>query len=68
VFSYYGKTLFAIAMFREVDDPKTIPKFHSRSLDAKGTFFFDVWLLEFDSQRTMKVNLMHYILLKNHFF
>ena len=41
MFSYYDKDLFGMYMLREVDDPRTLPKFHSRSLFPKETFFFD---------------------------
>jgi hypothetical protein len=59
IFSYYGKTIFAIAGFKELDDPHTYPKFHSRSLDPKDTFFFDVPVLSYQLIQPMMVIILN---------
>lgn len=55
MFSYYGANLYAISMFRELTCPKTIPKFHSRSLDPAETFYFDVHIHPSDFKATLTV-------------
>lgn len=54
VFGYYGYNLFAVQMFKEVDNVSCIPKWHSRSTMAYQTMHFDTHVWENNSKNPMK--------------
>ena len=61
VFSYYGKSICAVASYRELEDPKNFPIFHSRSMDPAETFFFDVAVLDFNLHQPKMVIIIYSI-------
>ena len=58
IFSYYGKSICAIAGYKELHDPLSYPKYHSRSLDPNETFFFGVAVFKYNLEQPKMVNIL----------